>query len=70
MPFAGYGLLVRLGETQANIPPRDWPRLVRELRQNYCAICAQEHADDWIFSLTHWQILCRHWWTPHVPRWG
>ena len=36
------GLLVRLGETQANIQPRDWPRWCRELRQNLCAICAQE----------------------------
>ena len=36
------GLLVRLGETQANIHPRDWPRWCRELRQNLCAISAQE----------------------------
>ncbi len=36
------GLLVRLGETQANIQLGDWPRWCRELRQNLCAICAQE----------------------------
>lgn len=36
------GLLVRLGETQANIHPRDWPRWCRELRQNLCAIYVQE----------------------------
>jgi hypothetical protein len=36
------GLLVRLGETQANIQLGDWPRWCRELRQNLFAICAQE----------------------------
>jgi hypothetical protein len=36
------GLLVRLGETQVNIQLRDGPLLCRELRQNLCAICAQE----------------------------
>jgi hypothetical protein len=38
------GLLVRLGETQAGIDPRDWQRWCRELRQNLCAIAAQEQA--------------------------
>ena len=38
------GLLVRLGETQANIQPRDWPRWCRELRHNLCAICPQEQS--------------------------
>lgn len=36
------GLLVRLGETQSDLDPRDWQRWCRELRQNLCAIAAQE----------------------------
>ena len=36
------GLLVRLGDAQANIQLGDWPRWCRELRQNLCAICALE----------------------------
>lgn len=35
-------LLVRLGEIQSRLDPRDWPRWCRELRQNLCAIAAQE----------------------------
>jgi hypothetical protein len=35
-------LLVRLGETQAGLDPRDWPRWCRELRQALRAICKQE----------------------------
>lgn len=35
---------MRLGETQAGIDPRDWQRWCRELRQNLCAIAAQEQA--------------------------
>lgn len=35
-------LLVRLGETQVGTDPRDWQRWCRELRQNLCAIAAQE----------------------------
>jgi hypothetical protein len=37
-------LLVRLGETQTAIDPRDWQRWCRELRQNLCAITSQEQA--------------------------
>ncbi|QEL21930.1 hypothetical protein FQV39_04555 [Bosea sp. F3-2] len=37
-------LLVRLGETQARIDPRDWQRWCRELRQNLDAIAPQEQA--------------------------
>lgn len=36
------GLLVRLGDAQANIQLGDWPRWCRELRQNLCAISALE----------------------------
>lgn len=36
------GLLVRLGEVQANVRLGDWPRWCRELRQNLCAISSQE----------------------------
>lgn len=35
-------LVVRLGETQRMIDPRDWQRWCRELRQNLCAVTAQE----------------------------
>jgi hypothetical protein len=35
-------LLVRLGETQARLDPRDWQRWCRELRQTLRAICKQE----------------------------
>ena len=36
------GLLVRLGDTQKGVDSRDWQRWCRELRQNLCAIAAQE----------------------------
>ncbi|WIJ25791.1 hypothetical protein [Devosia sp. RR2S18] len=36
------GLLVRLGEIQADVDPRDWQRWCRELRQNLSAIAKQE----------------------------
>jgi hypothetical protein len=37
-------LLVRLGEAQARLDPRDWPRWCRELRQSLCAITDHEQA--------------------------
>ncbi|RWR32594.1 hypothetical protein D2T31_01030 [Sinirhodobacter populi] len=37
-------LLVRLGEAQARLDPRDWQRWCRELQQNLCAISAHEQA--------------------------
>ncbi|TBY56307.1 hypothetical protein E0H59_10180 [Rhizobium leguminosarum bv. viciae] len=36
-------LLVRLGEVQVRLDPRDWQRWCRELRESLCAITAQEH---------------------------
>ena len=43
-------LVVRLGETQGMIDPRDWQRWCRELRQNLCAVTAQEQGMIRFFS--------------------
>lgn len=37
-------LLVRLGEVQVRIDPRDWQRWCRELRESLCAISLQEQS--------------------------